>query len=431
MRSIPLALTGIAFLAAGCGDAPDPAPAAPPWRAVLDPALEAGAAAGLPELAEARILECAELMEAAAVPGRLGTAAHRNLEEWPVLERAAALLAILEDRDSAPVLRRDACSWLENFGAPAAVPRLVLRLKYEKDWVANVGLARALLAQGSGAGLEALANILRAEDSTVEDARFLAGQALALLPEGTGWTRASAGDFPADFAHLLRVQGIWSAERRLHGGDGVEQDVLADPGLRTEVWRMAARLRSQALRPVDDARFVLARMRAGVIGPLTELAYDRDVYVREAALQTLAWIGYACGRWARRTAFDWVGWFARALDVPVSRMRALEALGGSGLPEVAAPALHWLAAGGPDAATAAADALLRSATPDAFVLDAVAARLAAGGLAPEAAYSLLWMQRLPAAGEPLPAPPAAPPGLATDERARRDRWASERALRPQ
>lgn len=399
----------------------------PDWiQPVLEACLRENAGRGLPQVSEAAVLEVRDLLEAGG-GGRLGAAARRELEQRPALELAAALLALLEARESAPEQKRAAAAWLEARGVAAAVPRLVLRLKYEKDWPAAVGIVRCLTRQGCGAGLEALFNILTFEGGTQEEARAAAAAALQLLPPAEGWTPGAF--FAADWAHLLRVRDVWYREGRLSAAPSQEPsaaDQPPDPDLAAEIWRTIAQLDSQPLRPVDDARYVLARLPPYVVPFLCEAARDRSRYVREHALETLSWMGYRSGRFALRTGFVLAGFFATAVKEPETRMQALEALGATGLPACGRLAAPWLRSPRPDEVTAAADALLRCAGPEA--LPEVRAALARPeALSDEARYSFALLL-----AELDPAAPAAqaPPTLASGERQRRERWAAERKDRP-
>ncbi|RMH02523.1 MAG: hypothetical protein D6702_08715 [Planctomycetota bacterium] len=411
------------LLAAACGPAAEPAPPPPEslpadWLGPrVEAALAATAADALPEEPAFDRRELIDLLEAANAGGRLAARAERRLAEAPVPALVADLLSVVEDRLSSPAERILAYDRLDRIDLPAMIPRLVLRLKYEKDWFANTFLAAALLRQGNGAGLEALRTIL-ADEEADERARAAAAAVLRGLPGAD-----PDGDFAADWEHLLRLHRSWQLERRL-GPDGPEAP--DDRGLRAEVWRMIARLRSQPLRPVDDARFVLSRMRCGAVVPaLLEAARDESLYVREGALQTLSWIGYPVGHWAERSGADLLSFFRTALRDRRARLRVLEALGATGSAQAAELALPWLLAGTRDERTAAADALLRCAGPG---LGERLPRPEPGpAWSPEARWSLALLR---AELDPTAPPPTPPPGLASGEQERRRRWAAARARRP-
>ncbi|TAH38671.1 MAG: hypothetical protein EYC70_04695 [Planctomycetota bacterium] len=432
MRCAAAAALPLLLLAgAGCDRPHDPGPAPPAdlpadWlQPVVQQHLEAAARHGLAEATPAQLAEIAPWLEALGAGGRVAVAARRELEQRDPATLAAAALGLLEARETGAAARRAAAAWLEAHPLEAATPRLSLRLKYEKDGVAAVAVARALLRLRSGAGLEALAQVLAAEAGSDDAARAAAAAALHLLPPHPDWRPGA--DFQADWQHLQRVLAVWNRERRLASAPSDQPDPGDDvsaPALAAEVWRMIARLDSQPLRPVDDARFVLTRMRCGVLPLLCAAARDQSLYVREHALETIAWIGAPAGRYALRTGFDLNGFFGQALAEPRTRMQALEALGACGLQELAPLAAPWLRSTSTEEVTAAADALLRCAGVDAIAaLDEALAR--PERLSDEAHYALSLLR-----AELQGTPAAARPTLAATEKERRDRWREQRRERP-
>lgn len=388
----------------------------PRYEPVIDAELERRASGGLPAVSEEEILNTADLLDLWQSGGRGAERAARSLEEQDAAQLSAALLGLLERLDTETPLRRAAYAWLRERSVRAALPRLTLRLKYEKDWVANVDLALALFRHGSGAGAEALIAILREETRPEEmfvEARARAAAALALLPPAAGWT---PGEFAQDWQRLLDCEAEWLRERRPW-----RSEAAADADLEAEVWRILAWLRSQPLRPVDDARFILVRLPAeDAYGTLLAAARDADFYARDHALETLSWIGAPAGAWARRSGADLAAALSPLRGDAALRPRVLEALGASALPE-AAPLLLDGLRGTAEESTAAADGLLRCA--DAAILPQLRALLPGGGpWTPEAAFSLGLLCRELGDPElfPLPAPPD------PSEAERRRRWAAER-----
>lgn len=373
---------------------------------------------GLPEVDAAGIEDILDLLDLGTTGDSGRRRAQQRLADQDPAMVTSAMLRIVEGRDAEPYLRSEAYAWLREFGVAAMVPRLTLRLKYEKDWVANVEITIGLLRYGCGAGLEPMVTILRTEEGIpdLERARWAAVSALTLLPPAPGWTPGE--DFDEDWQRLLEVEEAWLRARILPGATAPAQPSRA---LRAEVWKTLAKFRSQPLRPVDDARYVLTRLPSWVFGPLCETTYDEDRYVREHALQTLAWSGATVGRWAQATHFDLAATLTPLLADTRQRSRVLEAMGASGLPTMQQALLPWLQQGGLEESTAAADALLRSADQD--LLRPIVALLSSdAALGPEGRYSLeLLRSRLDATYTP-----AIPAGLDPSERARRDRWASAR-----
>jgi len=384
----------------------------PPWRPVIDQALAATAADALPETtAEARA-DVEELLDLASVDAANRERAWRRFEDLDPATRTGVLLDLVEDREFPDELRAWAYAALRDFGTVAMVPRLTLRLKYEKNWSANVDLALALLAHDSGAGLVALETILATEDADPA-VRARAADALAALPPKEGWTPGA--DFEEDWRHLLEVLDDWLQDRVL---TGTEERPIDGP-LLAECWRVLARFRSQPLRPVDDARRIFERLPAPAVDLLLEAAYDEDRYVREHALQTLEWIGRPAGLRAERAGIALLERLQPLLDDPFTRARAVEALGAMRFPGTAEMLAPYLDDPTYDVVTSAADALLRVGGPVAE--SAAGDKLSRGGLlSPEARYSLTLLAFSDRAAE-------APDGLDPSEQARRDAWAAARA----
>ena len=418
------------LLGSGCGDDSTPqaqGPSYPEFTAApqLANALTRTADQALPEVDSNTVEEVAGLLEAAALGGRLGHSATGQLNDFDARLRTAALLAIVEDLHSEVPARRSAYAWLRDTGSPGLLPRLTLRLKYEKDLWSAVCLGDTLLRHGNGSGLDAVAGVLEREasDAAEESARSYAATVIPQLPAAEGWD--AGADFAADWQHLSEVRGLWARERRLSASE--EQTEQLHPEVEAEVLRMATRLASQPLRPVDDARFVLTRQRGAVIPLLFELARDQDRYVREHALQTLSWMGPPVHAWASALDFDYVAQVSAFLGEPSIRARALEALGAGRMAGAMPHLVHWLENGRREEAAAAADGLLRCA--DASILPQLRAWLADGppsGVPAEGAYSLytLWFTLEPELESEYPLEVFE--GLPEGERKRRERWASER-----
>lgn len=395
--------------------------AAPEWRPVLELQAASFADDELPVLSEKDLGEILDLLDLGTLDAASLRRARAALADLGEDRCTAAMLQIVEGREAEAYLRTEAYRWLAEFGVEAMVPRLLLRLKYEKDWTANVDIAVALLRYDNGAGLDSLIAILRTEEGIPEldQARWAALAALEKLPPHPGWTPGES--FGGDWDRLLAVDEAWRLHRVL---PGLEAPGPPSRALRAEVWKTLRKFRAQRLRLVDDARFALTRMHAWVNGPLVETASDLDPYVREHALQTLSWIGNPVGRWAEEQGYDLHTPYAALLSDGRLRPRVLEAMGASGLPVMQDSVLLWLREGDYEESTAAADALLRCA--DAKVLRPVEAFLASDlPLSPEGLWSLGCLR---ASLDPNYTP-TTPEGLDPSEKTRRERWASERAVR--
>ena len=425
-----LSLSLCSLLSVGCGEKPAPQASGPTYPAFasapqLARALARTAEQALPEVDTETIEEVSGLLEAAALGGRLGHSATGQLNDLDAKLRTAALLAIVEDLHAEVAARRNAYAWLRDTGSPGLVPRLTLRLKYEKDLWSAVCLGDTLLRHGNGSGLDAVAGVLEREanDAAEESARSYAATVIPQLPPAEGWD--AGADFAADWQHLGEVRGLWARERRLSASEAHIE--VFHPEVEAEILRMATRLASQPLRPVDDARFVLTRQRGAVIPLLFELASDEDRYVREHALQTLSWMGPPVHAWCDARGFDYVTQVTNFLGEASLRPRALEALGAGRMASAMPHMIHWLEQGRREEAAAAADGLLRSA--DASVLPQLQSWLVAGpprGLPAEGAYSLytLWFTLEPEMESEYPLEVFE--GLPEGERKRRERWALER-----
>ncbi len=385
---------------------------------------------GLPVVDEDKVAEIYDLLDAITVGGSIGNRAQRSLADMEQAIRTSALLGLVEQRLTPVPIQQMAYSWLRDTGSEGMMPRLTLRLKYEKDSWSVVCIAHTLLRLNNGCGLQALINVLSAEqgDQDLEAARTYSASILTELP-GAGT------EFAANWELLLQINDLWGRQRRLTAADDDPKECGAE--LKAEYWRMIGKLISQRLRPVDDARFVLLRQRGFVIPLLVQASRDPDRYVREHALQTLSWIGHPIGHWSVRHDLDFVAEVLPTVTDRLCRTRALDALGAAGLASATEPLWAWVQSGSREAQTAAADALLRCAAEDALgegrsltsELTAFLQSPAGKKVGPEAAFSLyaLWMDLQPdlEAEYPIEVWEALP----ETERQRRQRWAEERATR--
>jgi HEAT repeat protein len=394
----------------------------PETRPVLTERLAEYAEEGLPTVDEDQVAEVQDLLLLSRESGRNGSRAIERLAEMEPRFVASAALTLVETHNMDLETRTAAYGWMRIDGPVAMLPRLTLRLKYEKDWPSNVDIARALLKHGNGAGLDALVAILQAEpsDERVELARYLAMEALGDLPRPSG---ADDG-FEASWERLLQAQSTWARWRSLP-----LQEERAPRALRAEWWRMLARFRSQPLRPVDDARYVLVRASRSVFPLLQETAFDEDRYVREHALQAMEWIGYPIGRAALDRLPQVMEPLLTLRGDPPLRPRLFGALGAMGLPGAGEPLLPWLRDGNPEESTAAADALLRCADEDLMRQLEAAVAADRDSWSPEAQYAIDLLVAV--LGEEDPAAVPVAEGLDDSERQRRLDWARHRVERPQ
>ena len=387
---------------------PGKEPSGPTWRPILQEALLATASAALPDVSPDQHRESLDLLDGSGSTGTVARLARRAIQDWPSQEQDARLLKVLEDPLAPVVLRLRAAELLSKASGDGVEPRLVLRLKYEKDYTTSLWIASTLLAKENNSGLSVVHAVLANEEAPTYS-RELAAALLRLLPEN----KDKIG-FSNQWQQLLNLEERW-ATRRTNTRPSSEAQVA-------EIWRMIQRLSSQPLRPVDDARFVLSRMACGaVVSPLLQVCVDENQYVREHALQTLAWIGYPVGNWCRQQNVDVLAFLKPLMQDVSLQPRVLAALSVAA-PEVAAPiALASLREGNYSTRSAAADALLRCAPSSSFAAIAKAATL--HSLAPEGAWSLhLLFANTEFAREPGPDP-------GKGERDRRQQWLELRRKR--
>ncbi len=394
-----------------------PSGPAPAWQKVLSQKLQEYAEEQLPTLSADEMEEVLDILDL-SLSGATGhrQAAHRWTEYEPAW-LTAAMLQIVEGRSADAKLKRAAYAWLQEHGTEAMLPRLTLRLKYEKDWVANVDIAIGLWRWGSGAGLFPLITILRTEEGVaeLEQARWAAVQAIQQLPPAPGWEPGRS--FDEDWQHLLDIAQSWDQHHFFPG----YSDQQPSRAVRASLWKILSQFRSQPLRPVDDARYICVRSPSWAFSALCQLCRDENRYVREHALQSLAWIGAPVGDWAVRTHFDLRTHYAPLLADARLRARVLEAMGASSLATMQDDILPWLEAEDLEWSTAAADALLRCS--DAQILRPIQAFLATQPiLSSEGKYSLelLWQALDPSHKASVP------PNLSASEQTRREEWLAAR-----
>ena len=216
---------------------------------------------------------------------------------------AAWLLELAETAEPA-WLRWHAAYQLSRTSQDQVIPALVLRLKYEADYAAVLGLVTALLNLGNQSGLDALDVVAAGDTPQAEEARSLRARMVADLGL-------------SDASELLAA---W----RAGDPDGLFHDPERSDRYRLEVWRWIGRFDEFQLRGVDDGRFVLSRLRGTAAGILAEALHEQDVYTRVHVAQCLERMGPRAA-----PAFDTL---AAALAEPILAPYAAAALGRLGLP---------------------------------------------------------------------------------------------------
>lgn len=352
------------------------------------------------------ILAWKELWEASFANGNVRLAsptgkALRKLQELHPTKRMAAILHWVEEKNTPLDIQRWAYAWWAKQPYEAGIPRMILRLKYEKDPDNVLSLAVGLLKLGEGAGLAGLLQVMTFE-------RFPQVQTLL---QNTTWTLETAQ------IYFQSQKENWDKKRSLKPSSYVSR--IASPELLGEMKSMLHRFLSQPLRPVDDARFVFTRMSPAIYPSLLSGIHQDSLYMQEHCLQTMAWLGEPFGRWIQRTEIDRTDFLKAFIQPPPTRTRRMEAVGAIGLPEGEALLLPWLTQGNREEQTAAADALLRCATLPLQNSSIVAMEqvLENVNLSDEARFSLQLIQSADA---------SPPSSLDSAEVDRRRRWLAQR-----
>ncbi len=288
-RRQPTTIAALALLLAACDAEPPrqtPGPQLPPLAlAPFLPRLKELAAVSPPAPAAAALREVQELADIAlqivAADQRTAARAERSLLEHE--HALAALLPALQAKD-APVRRRAA--WLvARTGRAIAQFGLLLRLKDETDAETSVWLAHALHCCGNDTGLGWL-------DAAIDNPALqeTAGQLAVELLRDLG-TALSEQPTWAELQTALRARAAaWTRTGKGSRANTTPPDPAATDAI------LAAHLlatEGTALRPVDEARFVLVRSGALALPLLRAALAASEPYLRTMALQVLADLGPA------------------------------------------------------------------------------------------------------------------------------------------
>jgi HEAT repeat protein len=224
------------------------------------------------------------------------------------LDHPAATQRLLEQLESAPEawLRRWCAYHLIRTSGDWIVPRLLKRLKYEKDHEAFIWLAVALAKFDNYSGLDGLLDVSRR------------GATEAIRAQAQEQLQALADELELSPDELHRRWNSIDAE-------GLPQPEPS-AALRLEVWRLVAAMGDDTiqLRGVDDARFVLCRLGPWAAVELSPALADEDLHLRLHTAQVLERMG------ARASAAGPA--LLRALAEPLLAPNVAEALGRVGYP---------------------------------------------------------------------------------------------------
>jgi HEAT repeat protein len=240
-------------------------------------ALRKAALADFERLGDAAVPELARRLTEQGLQPEEVSASVEALAAVDTRAAADALLARLElmrKQVDPEAWIRAQCAWrLGQMEQDWTLPRLLVCLRYEKDYDTVVWIADGLAGHGNLAGLGALDLIVT--DDTFAEARAQATEELAKLAQERDC---------ADVAELWR---IWNGE----DPQGKLKPREPTPALRLEIWRVIRSLAEFQLRGVDDARFVLSNMNAWVVAELAEALGDESRYVRVHCAQALERMG--------------------------------------------------------------------------------------------------------------------------------------------
>ncbi len=294
-------------------------------RSIAEVALEEIALVGLPALPILR--SCAESDQES--DGRRA-AALELLGALPHPDAADVLLHTIET-DPLPWVRTHAAWRLGHRPQPWIVPRLLLRLKYEKNYETVVWIADTLARCHNYSGLGVLFTILNSASDPADQEQARA-RLQAILAE-------------LDFEDAGEAWQAWltnDPEERL-------PEPLDSPRLRLEIWRWVQRLGEFQLRGVDDGRYLFESMGPHAARILGQALSDEDVYVRVHAAQSLQRIG-------PRAAVAGPDLVAALADPDLAANAAL-AIGSIQYEAGEAALLHGLTGGDPDLRLACARGL--------------------------------------------------------------------------
>lgn len=186
-------------------------------------------------------------------------------------DRAAeGLLGTLEASPNA-LLRAHAAWRIGSMGIHWTLPRLVLRLKYEKDHEVVLWIADALAGLGNLAGLSGLSVV--AASAPDEGLRARASSKLSEIALLRGCASGA------------ELESLWNA------GDARLAEPKRSRRYEREIWSWIARFQEFQLRGVDDARFVLERLDASAALLCAAALHDRDRYTRVHSAQCLERMG--------------------------------------------------------------------------------------------------------------------------------------------
>lgn len=198
------------------------------------------------------------------------------------VQAAECAVAIVSDLTLDPATRQAASTAIGAIDVPSTIPGLLLTLKNEKSELVFATSVRSLAVLGNLAGIEDLRGVVRR--GNCPEAPAIAAEIVA----GEGLTLQAGLDSASIDAHLFALSEQWWRE-----GEGARSVKAPDARLRLAFARFAANLGLRDLRPVDDARYVLARGGKLSLECLTHALADAALYTRVRAIEVAGALGPA------------------------------------------------------------------------------------------------------------------------------------------
>ena len=301
-------------------------------------------AAKEPKLPDAEAMKAlADLVELSFMPGaadaRLAARSQKALFEHPHV-----LAGLEQGLGHADATVRALCAYQLGLAKSRhSVPLLLLRLKYENEAHARIWVAATLAYLANGSGLGILIESLRKDELAEEAGRAaleIAGKCGKDLGESPSWARVEGALRELERTWLESGAELFAMEPD-PGADARVQARLASHMLATEGFQ---------LRPVDEARFVMARRGRAAV-PLLRIGLSaQEVYLRSHSLEVVAVLGHPARELFAPTA--------ALLSDRVSVTFALRALGALGSPEAVPHLLMGTRSSDPETRAAAAAGLV-------------------------------------------------------------------------
>lgn len=278
------------------------------------PELQRAAAAVPAPPADAEQRQLRDLVETAFVPGladeRLAASARENLLESP--HARWALEQALEHAE--PSVRNFAAFELGKLGQWAALPVLVKRLKYELEPEPLAWVADALDMLGNRAGFDKLIELIQGGTHAE-----IAGQrAIAILQRAHVLDPSESPSWDRLLEELRQLLRRWRSD----GAPQTQTEPLPQDLAELDA-RIAERLvllEGFQLRPVDDSRFILARLGRLAVPHLVTALHASEPFLRNHALEVLLQLGPVARNLARNPTLA-------LLQDPLARANAVAALG--------------------------------------------------------------------------------------------------------